>query len=106
MNPEYSEEFEQKPLPFKLIEDWDAQEVVQGKKRLEALLNGDVTPHDAAMAFHTTTLEISTPKKRRKESLACAQLHRIQAGILKSLSSGLHDCALLAHRITRVRIGL
>lgn len=56
MNPEYSEEFEQKPLPFKLIEDWDAQEVVQGKKRLEALLNGDVTPHDAAMAFHTTVI--------------------------------------------------
>lgn len=57
MNPEYSEEFEQKSLPFKLIEHWDAEEIIYGKKRLVALVNGDVTPHNAAIEFNTAVVQ-------------------------------------------------
>ena len=66
MNPEYSEEYDQKPLPFKLFEDWDTEEVIQGKKRLEALVNGDVTPRNAAIEFNTAVVQEAD---RRKEEL-------------------------------------
>lgn len=64
MNPEYSEEYEQKPLPLKLIEGWDTEEEIQSKKKFEALVNGDVTLRDAAI--DSTRLLCMKPTGERK----------------------------------------
>ena len=63
MNPEYSEEYDRKPLLFKLFEDWDTEEVIQHKKRLKALVNGDVAPCNAAIEFNTTVVQEADLRK-------------------------------------------
>lgn len=48
MNPDFSEEFEQNPLPLNLVNDYDYdydyEKVLSSKKRLEALITGTITP--------------------------------------------------------------
>lgn len=62
MNPEYSEEFEQKPLPLKLFNDYDTEGEILRKKRLEALVNGDITPREAALEFDTVVVQKACQK--------------------------------------------
>lgn len=57
VNPEYSEEYEQKTLPFKLIEGWDTEDEILQKQKLEALVNGEITPHDAAIEYNTAVVQ-------------------------------------------------
>ena len=53
MNPDYSEEFEQKPLPWNLFRPDDTEEEILRKKRLAALVSNDngITPNKAAIEF-------------------------------------------------------
>lgn len=62
MNPEYSEEFEQKPLPLKLFNDYDTEEEIPRKKRLETLVNGNITPREAALEFDTAVVQQADQK--------------------------------------------
>lgn len=62
MNPEYSEEFEQKPLPLKLFNDYDTEEEILRKKRLEALANNKITPREAAVEFDTMVIQKAEQK--------------------------------------------
>ncbi|RAK97548.1 uncharacterized protein BO80DRAFT_448349 [Aspergillus ibericus CBS 121593] len=45
MNPEYSEEYEDRPLPLKLYGEWDDEDDLIIKHKLESLVNGDITPY-------------------------------------------------------------
>lgn len=53
MNPDFSEEFEQKPLPWNLFSPDDTEEEILRKKRLAALVSDDnsITPNEAAIQF-------------------------------------------------------
>ena len=62
MNPEYSEEFEQKALPLKLFNDYDTEEEILWKKRLEALANDEITPREAAVGFDTAVVQEAEQK--------------------------------------------
>lgn len=64
MNPDYSEEYIQKSLPLKLIEDWDTEEVIQRKQKLEALANGNVTPNDAAIELNITVVQEANARRQ------------------------------------------
>jgi len=50
LNPEYSDDFGHKPLPLKLYFEYDYKEDLP-MKRLEALVNGDMRPSQAAIDF-------------------------------------------------------
>ncbi|PYI11783.1 hypothetical protein BO78DRAFT_425671 [Aspergillus sclerotiicarbonarius CBS 121057] len=52
-NPEYSEEYEDKPLPLKLYDKWDDEDDLILKHKLEALINGNITPDQAAIDLDT-----------------------------------------------------
>lgn len=67
MNPEYSDDFEDKPLPLKLYSEYDDEEDLPIKKRLEALVNGDMSPSQAAIDFDTTITEVTN--RRQKEMM-------------------------------------
>lgn len=66
MNPEYSDEFEQKPLPRKLFNNYDTEEEIQWKKRLEALVNNEITPREAAVEVDT---EVTQTAEQKRQSL-------------------------------------
>lgn len=48
-NPDYSEEFEDKPLPLNLYDEEDDEEDLWIKPRLESLVNGTLTPKQLAI---------------------------------------------------------
>lgn len=48
-NPDYSEEFEDKPLPLNLYDEYDDDEDLWIKPRLENLVNGALTPKQLAI---------------------------------------------------------
>ncbi|BCR86245.1 uncharacterized protein ACHE_30232A [Aspergillus chevalieri] len=63
VNPEYSDDFEHKPLPLKLYSEYDDEEDLPIKKRLEALVNGDMSPSQAAIDFDTTITEVTNRRQ-------------------------------------------
>lgn len=49
MNPEYPEEYENKPLPLNLYSHWDDEEDLPINQKLEALVNGETAPSRLAL---------------------------------------------------------
>ncbi|KAJ5087920.1 hypothetical protein N7456_011536 [Penicillium angulare] len=56
-NPDYSEEYENKPLPFNLYEGDDEEQDIWIKKRLESLVNGALQPSQLAKEIDTKITE-------------------------------------------------
>ena len=63
-NPEYSDDFEHKPLPLKLYSEHDDEEDLSIKKRLEALVKGNTSPRQTAIDLDTTITEDTNQKQK------------------------------------------
>ncbi|BCR86807.1 uncharacterized protein ACHE_30794A [Aspergillus chevalieri] len=109
------------PLDPKLFseDDDDDEEDLFWKRKLKALINGDMTPSQAATDFDLCIVEEANTrhaellKRPDPRSLAAEEekngapitvrSHRIPAAISSLSSRGLPSYSLLSHRITRTR---
>lgn len=63
-NPDYSEEFENKPLPLNLYKENDGDRDLWIKSRLESLINGSLQPSQLAIEIDSEVTEFTERKYR------------------------------------------